>query len=126
MKNYIVLFGLGAFLYGLLEVVWRGYSHWSMMLAGGICFVAFSLIAEKLKGVPLLYKCVLGSLTVTVTEFIFGVLFNLILKQGVWDYSHIPLNILGQVCLLFFGTLGIFIGFCHPLFRISCQIFKKL
>ena len=114
MKNYIVLFGLGAFLYGLLEVVWRGYSHWSMMLAGGICFVAFSLIAEKLKGVPLLYKCVLGSLTVTVTEFIFGVLFNLILKQGVWDYSHIPLNILGQVCLLFSVLWGFLSAFAIP------------
>lgn len=101
MKNYFIIFGLGAFAYGLLEVIWRGYSHWSMMIAGGICFIAFSIISEKLKGVRLLYKCILGSLTVTFVELIFGSVFNLMLKMEVWDYSNIPLNLFGQICLLF-------------------------
>ena len=78
MKNYFVLFGLGAFSYGLLEVIWRGYSHWSMMIAGGLCFVAFSLISEKFSGIPLLYKCILGSLTVTATELVFGTGYGLV------------------------------------------------
>lgn len=101
MKNYFIMFGLGAFAYGLLEVIWRGYSHWSMMIAGGICFIAFSLISEKLKGLRLLYKCILGSLTVTSVELIFGSIFNLTLKMEVWDYSNIPFNFYGQICLLF-------------------------
>ncbi len=101
MKNYFVLFGLGAFAYGLLEVLWRGYSHWSMMIAGGVCFVAFSLISQRLSNVHLLYKCILGSLTVTSVELVFGSLFNLTLHMEVWDYSNIPLNLYGQVCLLF-------------------------
>lgn len=101
MKNYIILFGLGAFSYGLLEVVWRGYTHWTMMIAGGLCFVVFSVISEKLHGVRLLYKCILGSLTVTAIELVFGGIFNLALNMNVWDYSNIPINLFGQICLLF-------------------------
>lgn len=101
MKKYIVLFGIGAFGYGLIEVLWRGYSHWTMMLAGGLCFSAFYSISKKLKGLPMLYRLVAASLTVTTVELVFGTLFNLILKMNVWDYSNIPLNLAGQICLLF-------------------------
>ena len=31
-----------------------------------------------------------------------GVIVNIWLKLGVWDYSGLPLNILGQVCLPFY------------------------
>ncbi len=101
MKKYIILFGLGAFGYGLIEVCWRGHSHWSMMLAGGIIFIIFALIDQKLHGVNILYKCVLGSITVTLIELVFGSVFNLMLGMRVWDYSNIPLNLFGQICLLF-------------------------
>lgn len=39
---------------------------------------------------------------VTCLEFITGVIVNIWLKLGVWDYSGLPLNILGQVCLPFY------------------------
>ena len=125
MKNYFVLFGLGAFAYGLLEVIWRGYSHWSMMVAGGICFVIFSLIAQKLKHLPLLYQCIIGSLTVTVTELIFGLFFNLALGLSVWDYSRIPLNLFGQVCLLFSVLWGFLSAFAIPFSGMIIGFLKK-
>lgn len=50
---------------------------------------------------PLLYRCMLGGIAVTSVEFVFGVIFNLILKKNIWDYSKIPFNIGGQVCLLY-------------------------
>lgn len=106
MKTYTILFGLGAFGYGIIEVLWRGYSHWTMMLAGGICFVLFSLIYEKLNRLPLLYKCISGSLTVTAVELIFGLIFNLGFGMEIWDYSNLPLNLLGQICLLFSTLWG--------------------
>lgn len=71
------------------------------MIAGGICFIVFSKIDENLKGVPMLYKCILGSAFVTSIELVFGVVFNIILQQQIWDYSRVPLNLLGQVCLLY-------------------------
>ena len=35
-KEKIVLFSIGAMGYGLIEILWRGYTHWSMLTAGGI------------------------------------------------------------------------------------------
>ena len=101
MCSLVIIFGIGAFLYGLIEILWRGYTHWSMLVAGGICFVSFSGIAHCMKKKPLLYKCVLGSISVTAVEFVFGLIFNLILKKNIWDYSKMPFNLGGQVCLLY-------------------------
>ena len=100
MSN-IILFGIGAFSYGLIEILWRGYTHWSMLIAGGICIVLFSGIGKSMKNRPLLYRCILGGIAVTSVEFVFGVIFNLILKKNIWDYSKLPLNLGGQVCLLY-------------------------
>ena len=94
----MLLFGVGAFGYGLIEVLWRGYTHWSMLGAGGICFMFFGAISEKFKKAGLLFKSLIGSGFITAIEFIFGVIFNLILKKNVWDYSKMPLNVIGQIC----------------------------
>ena len=32
---------------------------------------------------------------------IFGVIFNVLLKKNVWDYSKMPLNLGGQICVLY-------------------------
>ncbi len=72
--------------------------------------MSFSAISEKFKSKRLIYKCAVGSLAVTSIEFIFGIIFNIMLKKQVWDYSDKPFNLLGQVCLLFsvlWGLLGI-------------------
>lgn len=76
------------------------------MLAGGLCFLSFSKIAENRKH-RLWHKCILGSLAVTSIEFIFGLIFNILLKKDVWDYSDKPLNLFGQVCLLFSVLWGL-------------------
>lgn len=101
MKNYLIIFGLGAFSYGLIEIVWRGYSHWSMMLAGGLCFVAFSVIEQNFSHIHILYKGISGSIIVTVVELVFGTVFNLMLGLDVWNYNNVPFNFLGQVCVLY-------------------------
>lgn len=109
-KKYAVFFIIGGLGYAIIELLWRGRTHWSMMLAGGICFILFSVIAEKLRGQRLLYKAIFCALAVTAVEFIFGIVFNIILKMQVWDYSGVPLNFLGQICLLYtviWGILGL-------------------
>lgn len=72
-----------------------------MVIAGGICFIIFSLVAEKLKKRTAICKAAVCSLGVTAVEFIFGVIFNLMLKMNVWDYSGVPMNLLGQICPLY-------------------------
>lgn len=100
-KVKLVLFSFGAIGYGLLEILWRGYTHWSMLTAGGLCFMFFSTISEKFKNAGLFLKALAGSVFITAIEFIFGIIFNVILKKNVWDYSKLPLNIGGQICVLY-------------------------
>lgn len=98
IKKYAAVFTVGGIGYAIIELLWRGRTHWTMIIAGGICFVIFSIVAEKLPSTPLLYKAVLCSLGVTLVELIFGVIFNIILGMNVWDYSKAPFNLLGQIC----------------------------
>ncbi len=110
-KENLILFPIGAFGYGLIEILWRGHTHFSMLTAGGICFVFFAKIGEKLKNASLFIKAVIGSGFVTFIELIFGFIFNIILKKNVWDYSKMPFNFKGQICLLysfFWGILSLF------------------
>ena len=114
-KTNIILFGVGAVGYGLLELLWRGYTHWSMLTAGGICFTFFGNIGARLKNAGLLTKAIIGSLFITGIEFIFGVIFNIILRKNVWDYSKLPFNIGGQICILYSFYWAIISVFCFPL-----------
>ncbi len=86
-----------------------------MLIAGGICFVIFSLIEQRFKNVRLLYKCILGSLAVTLVELIFGCVFNILLEQKVWDYSRVPFNVGGQICLLYSVLWGMLSAVFIPL-----------
>ncbi len=95
--------------YGILEILWRGYTHWSMIIAGGLCFIAFGLIAERFKDRHIIYKSLLCALAVTTIELAFGIVFNLIFNMAVWDYTDVPFNFLGQICptsSLIWGVLG--------------------
>jgi len=100
-KTKLVLFGIGALGYGLIEVLWRGYTHWSMLTAGGICFVFFGHICEKYRKAKLILKAVAGSMFITSIELLFGIFFNIILRKNVWDYSKMPFNVGGQICALY-------------------------
>lgn len=43
----------------------------------------------------------LGALIVTAAEFCAGYVLNILLGLGIWDYSRLPLNLMGQICLPF-------------------------
>lgn len=71
-----------------------------MLLAGGICFVSM-LFIDRMK-INFVLKCIISAVVITSVEFIFGYIFNIVLKYDVWDYSAEPFNFLGQICLKFF------------------------
>ena len=98
-SDLLFIFPIGAAGYSLLEVLWRGYTHWTMSLTGGLCFCLIYLISCGLhKGsVPL--KCIYGACAVTCVEFIVGCVVNLLFHMNVWDYSSLPLHLFGQICL---------------------------
>ena len=95
-----LLFAIGGAGYVMIELLWRKRSHVSMFLAGGTCLILMLYLHNG--PMPFVVKCLLGGLAVTAVEFILGCVVNLWLKLDVWDYSHMKLNVLGQVCLLYF------------------------
>jgi len=100
-KCNLTLFSVGAIGYGLIELLWRGRTHWSMCLAGGISFLGISKISARLKNSCLFVKALASCGFITTIELLFGIVFNIILKRKVWDYSKMPLNIGGQICVLY-------------------------
>lgn len=101
VKNKFVLFSIGALGYGLIEILWRGFTHPSMLTAGGVCFCFFADLDEKLKTKSLFIKGIIGSTFITSVELIFGFIFNIILKKDIWNYSKMPFNFCGQICALY-------------------------
>lgn len=104
--NYLtkefILFIIGGILYMIIELLWRGYTHWSMGILGGLCFVLMGLINEVFTyEMYIELQAIISSIAITVLEFFAGLLVNVKLGWAVWDYSDLPFNIMGQVCLLF-------------------------
>lgn len=96
------LFVVGGLVYILIELIWRGHTHISMFILGGICFVAIGFINEVFPwSLGLIWQSMIGAVIVTVLEFITGVIVNIWLGLNVWDYSNMPFNLLGQICLPF-------------------------
>lgn len=97
----LLLFFGGALGYGLLELVWRGFTHWSMLLAGGLCFCALNYLDTSLSDCGDWHKAWLGGLLITAVELLCGLFCNCWLGLAVWDYSRLPYNFYGQICLSF-------------------------
>ena len=92
-----VLFYLGGTAYMTTELLWRGRSHGSMFLLGGLCFALLGRLHRKMPRTPLALKVVLGTAMVTALELITGLLVNR--EFAVWDYRALPYNFQGQICL---------------------------
>lgn len=95
------IFSIGALGYGLIEFCWRGHTHWTMLVAGGVCLMALYSLNERFLQVPLLVRCAAGACLITAVELCFGLIFNRWLHLGVWDYSGHWGNLWGQICPLY-------------------------
>ena len=101
LKNFI-LFLIGAYTYMQIEIMYRGFTHWTMGIVGGLCFIIIGGINNYYDWEMKLWKqCCIGAAAVTTLEFISGVILNIILKMNIWDYSKVPFNLFGQICLPF-------------------------
>ncbi len=90
------LFLLGGSGYVLLELLYRGRSHISMFLAGGICFLLLGRLEEVRPRLPLWARPLVGAGIITMVELAAGLLFNR--DYSVWDYRGQPGNFCGQIC----------------------------
>ena len=103
----IVLFCVGGFVYIGIETIYRYLmhrppTHWAMFVLGGLAFLLIGRINEHVDwDVPFWMQILIGTAIVLVLEFVFGCVLNLCLGLAIWDYSNLPFNLLGQICLPF-------------------------
>lgn len=110
MKNTLKILSiwliLGIFYYAL-EGFWRipdgGYANVAMLFVGGLCGLAVGSINQvpDFYNMKVISQSILGTAMTLLIELLSGLILNVWLGLGVWDYSNLPLNLLGQICLPF-------------------------
>ncbi len=102
IQAYIIMFLTGGFLYCGIEILYRGYSHISMLIAGGICFLLVGVIQNILgESSSIIGQMVICGIMITSVELIIGIIVNRHMHLNVWDYSGEQYNFKGQICLLY-------------------------
>ena len=77
ISKYLFFWALGGALYYTFEILFRGFSHWSMYVLGGICFVFFYIQGESMGWQEPVWKQTLRcTVFVTAGEFITGIIVN--------------------------------------------------
>ena len=121
-KEFITVFITGALLYALCEILWRGHTHWTMLLLGGSCFMGLYYGEKRYSSLPIFLRCFSGGIFITSLELITGSIVNTLFKMNVWDYSSEAFNLFGQICVRF-SVYWIFL--CLPAFAL-CKILSRL
>ncbi len=96
--GYLAAFLFGAGVYPMLELFWRGYTHITMSLLGGICMASIYFVYIAFSGTGFFLRALLSTVIITAWEFLFGAILNIALEMDVWNYSDMALNVMGQVC----------------------------
>lgn len=97
-KDDLFCFAAGAAGYPLLELLWRGRTHWTMSCTGGICLTGIRRICRAMRHRSLAGCCAAAGGLITAAELGVGLLVNRMLRWQVWDYSRMPMNLWGQIC----------------------------
>lgn len=116
----MLLWTWGGTVYYFLEVVWKLLREeperisWTMLVVAVIlCIPVERCGAELPWSCPLWLQALACAALVTAVELVAGVVINLWLGLGVWDYSHLPGNLWGQICpqfsALWWGLCLVFI-----------------
>ena len=115
-SDRFILGGLG---YGGIEILWRGATHWSMLLTGGVCLLLLEQLDRRYQQEWLFLRCIRGAMVITGVELAVGLVVNRLLGLAVWDYSAQWGNFAGQICPLY--TIYWYF-LCYPAFGLLRQI----
>ena len=99
-KDLILIFIMGS-IYMILEGLWRGWTHISMLVVGGIAAFLIGRLNEhpKFYDKKMCQECLIGTVIILILEFISGMVLNVWLKLHIWDYSNTWGNLYGQICI---------------------------
>lgn len=105
--KHLILFAIGGSIYILIEATYRHImnrppTHWSMFVLGGLAFLLIGELNEIFDWkMPFWIQDLIGTFITVSLEFVFGYILNIRLGLGIWDYSNLPFNLCGQICLPF-------------------------
>lgn len=106
--KFLVLFVIGGIIYYCIELGFRGYSFLLMAICGGLAFVSVGYINEFIPWeIPIIIQSIFSSFVIMFWELTFGLIFNT--NHQMWDYTNLPFNYKGQICL-YFGIIWCFVG----------------
>ncbi|MCL2096691.1 MAG: putative ABC transporter permease [Oscillospiraceae bacterium] len=110
IARILILWLCTGMIYLTIEGLWRGWTNIVMLPVGGLCGVLIGALNQspRFYKCRIVWQCLLGALIVLAVEFISGCILNLWLGLGIWDYTGMTGNILGQVCLQY-GFLWFFL-----------------
>lgn len=105
------MFLVGYFCYMGIEVMFRGYTYILMGITGGIAFI----IIDKINNIfsfdmDVLLQSTIGSAIITLFELVIGLGLKFFNLPAMWDYSNLPFNYKGVICLPF-SILWILLSF---------------
>lgn len=101
-SKYLFLFLIGGFTYFYIEILFRGYSHFSMIICGGLAFICCGMLNQVIpRKLSFLTQIIISCFIITILELITGYIVNIKLGWAVWDYSDLPYNLYGQICPAF-------------------------
>lgn len=129
MKNiekYLFIFCFGGLGYGALEIAFRGYTHWSMIITGGSAFLCLYLINKSFENILIYKKAFAGALVITILELTVGLVVNKTFNLGVWDYTNTPVNFLGLISLPFCICWYIISYIALSIFKAINQVIQQL
>ena len=117
LLNHVLLWVAGGLLYGLLEILHHGYTHWSMVLLAAMLCIPLDLANNHIPWkMPLALQALLGGLTITAAELVAGLVLNVWLRLDIWDYSGLWGNLWGQICPQFAALWVMLAGVAIVLF----------
>lgn len=116
----MLLWFWGGAVYFLLEVAYKTATgkpemiSWTMLVLAILLTIAVERCGEQLPwAVPLWLQALACAALVTAVELAAGLILNIWLGLGVWDYSDLPGNFMGQICpqfaAIWFGLCLVFI-----------------
>ena len=120
-RDFAAVYAIGSVGYSAVEILWRGFTHWTMAITGGVCFTLLHLLNGKMRTHPLWKKCLAGSGVITAVEFTAGCIVNLTFHMDVWDYSAMAGNLLGQICPMY-SVLWFLL--CIPVMWVSNALYR--
>ena len=98
----------GGTLYFFMEVVYKtltgnpDHISWTMIIVAFILCIPLERFGDELPWeMHMILQTIICAVAITITELISGLILNVWLGLHVWDYSELPFNFMGQICLQF-------------------------